>query len=52
MDNSEIGDGPQAYENPGLRRLLANALHWVVSAGARAWAGEWSTDRARRAGGS
>lgn len=24
------GDGPVAYENPGFRRVLANALRWVV----------------------
>ena len=36
------GDGPSAYANPGFRRLVHNAIHWVASAEARAWA------RARR----
>ena len=35
---SEAGDGPAAYENPGFRRLLANAIQWVASDEARAWA--------------
>lgn len=35
---SDVGDSPGAYENPGFRRLLANALRWVASAEARAWA--------------
>jgi uncharacterized protein len=35
---SDIGDGPQAFANPGFRRLLHNALQWVASADARAWA--------------
>ncbi|WP_309604518.1 ThuA domain-containing protein [Phenylobacterium sp.] len=35
---SEAGDGPAAYENPGFRRLLANAIQWVTSDEARAWA--------------
>ena len=26
------GDGPPAWTNPGLRRLLANALHWAATA--------------------
>jgi hypothetical protein len=25
------GDGPKAYANPGLQRLLANAIHWVAA---------------------
>jgi hypothetical protein len=24
------GDGPTAYENPSLRRLIGNALRWVA----------------------
>ena len=35
---SDLGDGPQAYDNPGFRRLLHNALHWVASKEARDWA--------------
>ena len=35
---SEAGDGPPAYENPGFRRLVANAVQWVASDEARAWA--------------
>ncbi len=35
---SDVGDGPIAYENPSYRRLLENALQWVGSAEARAWA--------------
>lgn len=35
---SELGDGPAAYTNPGYQRLLHNALHWLASDNARAWA--------------
>ena len=35
---SDLGDGPSAYENLGFRRLLENALKWVASSAARAWA--------------
>lgn len=35
---SEAGDGPPAYGNPGFRHLLGNAIAWVASADARAWA--------------
>ena len=35
---SDVGDGPQAFANPGFRRLLHNALRWVASEEARAWA--------------
>lgn len=41
---SDVGDAPPAYENPAYRRLLQNALRWVASEEARAWA------RERRAG--
>lgn len=34
----QCGDGPSAYGNPHLRRILENALRWVASAPARAWA--------------
>ena len=33
-----IGDGPNCYANAGFRNLLHNALHWVASEDARAWA--------------
>ncbi|MDH3641121.1 MAG: ThuA domain-containing protein [Gammaproteobacteria bacterium] len=36
---SDIGDSPAAFANPDFRRLLHNALVWVASEGARAWAG-------------
>ncbi len=39
---SEPGDGPPAYGDPGFRRLLDNAIHWVVSEEARAWVRERS----------
>jgi type 1 glutamine amidotransferase len=32
------GDGPAAYQNAGFRRLLENAVRWVASDQARAWA--------------
>jgi uncharacterized protein len=32
------GDGPGAYGNPHYRLLLANAVRWVASPQARAWA--------------
>lgn len=35
---SDLGDGPSAYDNPGFRRLLHNALRWVSSAAGRQWA--------------
>ena len=34
----DSGDGPAAYENPAFRRLLSNAIQWVASDAARAWA--------------
>lgn len=40
---SEAGDGPPAYVNLGFRRLLANAIQWVASDEARAWARNSST---------
>jgi type 1 glutamine amidotransferase len=27
---SELGDGPSAYENPGFRKLVGNAVRWVA----------------------
>ena len=33
-----LGDGPGSYESEGFRTLLHNALHWVASEEARAWA--------------
>jgi hypothetical protein len=35
---SELGDGPDAYGNAGFRRLVGNAVRWVASEEARAWA--------------
>lgn len=35
---TDLGDGPDAYGNPGFRRLLHNAIHWVASQEAREWA--------------
>jgi type 1 glutamine amidotransferase len=32
------GDGPTTYENPHYRRLLENAIRWVASPEALAWA--------------
>ena len=32
------GDGPAAYDCPNYRRLIENAIRWVASASARAWA--------------
>ena len=37
---SDVGDGPQAFANPGFRTLLCNALKWTASKEARAWARE------------
>ena len=34
----DSGDGPAAYQNPAFRRLLSNAIRWVASDAARAWA--------------
>ena len=34
----EAGDGPPAYASPRFRRLLDNAIQWVASPEARAWA--------------
>lgn len=34
----DSGDGPAAYANPAFRRLVGNALRWVASDEARAWA--------------
>ena len=35
---SDIGDSPGAFDNPGFRRLLKNALQWVSSEDAKKWA--------------
>ena len=35
---SDVGDSPAAFGNPGFRRLVGNALRWVSSEEARAWA--------------
>ncbi|MBL6691555.1 MAG: ThuA domain-containing protein [Pseudomonadales bacterium] len=39
---SDIGDSPEAFGNPGFRRLLKNALQWVATDEARAWAASQS----------
>ncbi len=39
---SDVGDGPEAFANAGFRTLLHNALRWVASEQARAWAREAS----------
>jgi hypothetical protein len=35
---SDPGDGPLAFGNPDFRRLLENAIRWLASGDARAWA--------------
>jgi hypothetical protein len=35
---ADVGDSPAAFANPGFRKLLYNALTWVASEEARAWA--------------
>ena len=35
---SDVGDSPLAYDDPNYRRLLENAIRWVASSDARAWA--------------
>ena len=37
------GDGPDSFGQPAYRRLVGNALAWVSSAEARAWAAEHRT---------
>jgi type 1 glutamine amidotransferase len=32
------GDGPSVYEDANAQRLVANAIHWVASDAAKAWA--------------
>ena len=34
----QCGDCPAAYANPGLRRILANAVGWITSPAAAEWA--------------
>ena len=34
------GDGPSTYENPNYKRLVENAIRWVASEEAHAWARE------------
>ncbi len=38
------GDGPATFAQPGYRRLLGNALAWVASPAAHAWAQHHPTD--------
>ena len=35
---SEAGDGPAAYSNPAFRQFLTDAVKWVASDEAKAWA--------------
>ncbi len=39
----QSGHGPVAYANAGFRTVLANAIRWVASDDARAWAAEHAT---------
>ena len=34
----QFGDGPETYADPNFRRLLSNAIRWVSSDAAMAWA--------------
>jgi type 1 glutamine amidotransferase len=34
----QCGDGPAAYANPALRRILANTVAWITSPAAKDWA--------------
>lgn len=36
----QFGDGPVTYADAPFRRILYNAIHWVASPDARAWAGD------------
>jgi type 1 glutamine amidotransferase len=38
------GDGPETFADPHFRRLLGNAIEWVASADAHAWAAEHHTE--------
>jgi len=42
---SDLGDGPSAFANPAFRTFLRNALCWVASSEARAWANGFSKVR-------
>jgi hypothetical protein len=42
----QCGHGPAAYANPGFRRLVSNAIDWVSSPEAHAWARANRTDLA------
>ncbi len=35
---SDVGDSPLAYDDPAYRRLIENAIRWLASEEARAWA--------------
>ena len=35
---SDVGDSPLAYDDEDYRRLVKNAVHWLASSEARAWA--------------
>ena len=36
----QMGDGPSAYDNDGVRQLLRAMAHWLVSEDAAHWARE------------
>lgn len=40
----QMGDGPSAYDNIGVTKLLGQMAHWLVSDAAQAWAKEWTHD--------
>src|SRR4029077_3221531 len=40
---TQPGAGPDAFAHPAYRRLVGNALEWVASADAHAWAAEHRT---------
>lgn len=39
----QFGDGPAAFGDATFRRILANAIAWTASAGAREWARSWKS---------
>ena len=43
----EPGDVPTSYNNPNYRRLLRNAIDWVASSEAKAWARERAAAKAK-----
>jgi len=43
---TDLGDGPDAFGNSAFHTFLGNALRWVASANARAWARDFARARA------